>query len=214
MSESIDAEVIVVLGGNLVKDGGIWRTTTFDEHDDFGCMGDSLRVIAASVVYKRLARGGAKVRIVASGGRGQSLGRIPGVPTVAEVIAREVTALGIVESDVLTEESSGNTYQQLRECDGLFEKFGWRKGIIISNRYHLPRVNALLKKGLALTVLPDMLHSGALVCESAEAILLKTDSARWKETIQKAYAGEAMKARIALEEKGVQDIKKGTYAFV
>lgn len=204
---------IVVLGGNLVKDGGAWRTAMFDEHDDFGCMGDRLRVIAASVLYKQLAKNGTEMRVLACGGRGQLLKRFPDVPAVAEVIARELEILGVCKSHILEEKKSENTYGQLRACDSLFRTHDWEDGVVISNEYHLPRVRALLRHGLALELLREKIIAGALTLLSAESILLADDKARWELSISKAYEGAAMRDRVALEVKGVHDIMSGLYTF-
>ncbi len=133
-------QAIVIIGGGLVKDKeGFWRTTTFKEGDDFGALGDNLRVVAGSILAKKYP----DALVIALGGKGQ-LEKIKDAPTVASIIKKELVSLGIDPLKIICEEKSGSTFQQLRELKKIIEDKRIESLLIISNKYHLPRVEAML----------------------------------------------------------------------
>lgn len=196
-------EVIFIPGGGLINDNGRWRTTNFDEGDNFGAMGDRLRVEAAYILYKK----NPGLLLITLGGQGQYKD-IPGVPTVAEVIKRELMDLGVPESSINKEEQSGNTWQQLQALKALIKKEKLNAITILSNRYHLPRVRTMVEHDGKLRTL---LAEEKLTLTSAEEILIAQNPTKWQELVTKAYQTEAMKKRIAKEEEGVRQIEEGTY---
>lgn len=195
---------IVILGGGLKKDEtGQWRTTNYDEPgDNFGVSGDRLRVVAAGYLYKN----NPEQIIIASGGKGH-LKDIPDAPTVAEVLKKELIELGIPE-EVIIKENSGNTFQQLQELKKIINKKGLKNIGLLSNEWHLPRIKAMLEQFKELKQIFDLTKVEFL---SAEKICLEYDRETWQEIIEQAYQNEELKKRIELEQKGVQDIKKGRY---
>ena len=195
---------IVIIGGCLVRknDGG-WRTTNFEEGDNFGLVGDRLRVVAASYLHNDSP----DERVIALGGRGQ-YNHIPDVPPIATVVKQELISLGVPEDKIVVETESGNTFQQLQALSLIIQKEGIKKTRIISNEYHLPRVKALT--GL-IAKLGEIVTCSNLELISAEHVLLKNNPKKWKAAIESAYLSERMKRKIELEEKGVQMIKNGTY---
>ena len=67
-----NTKAIIILGGSIIKDEhtGKWRTTYFDEQgDNYGALGDHLRVEAAVYLFKN----NPNTLIIASGGKGFSL---------------------------------------------------------------------------------------------------------------------------------------------
>jgi len=206
-------DFIVVLGGGLVKDTkGVWRTTNFNESDNFGSLGDRLRVDAVYQLYQDLSKNNANPLILCSGGRGQ-LRNNPDAPTVASVLKKELLALGVPKGKILLEENSNNTYQQLKELNQIV--FGKQlEGIkIVSNRYHLSRIRAMIERGPGLDYLKERLGQGKLVLVSAEEVLLDHDREKWGKFIEDVYNTPGMKERLVLEKKGADQIKKGAYKF-
>lgn len=197
--------IIIILGGGLVNDHGKWHTTGFDEGDNFGAMGDRLRVEAAYVLYEK----DPALLLIASGGRGQYKDTLD-VPTVAEVIKKELMDMGVTASSINKEEQSGNTWQQLQALKSFTAKEKLDKIIILSNRYHLPRILAMVEADDILRVL---MAKGKLMLNSAEEILLAHNPDKWQEFIDKTYQTEAMKQRITKEEVGARQIRDGTYKF-
>ena len=79
---------------------------------------------------------------------------------------------------------------------------------ILSNRYHLPRIDAFLDDDPELRAWKA---SGRIQSEGVEDILLQHDQSRWHSLITEAYNSPAMQQRIAEEAKGVRDILAGVY---
>ena len=87
-----------------------------------------------------------------------------------------------------------------RDCDKL---------VILSNDYHLPRLDALIERDDALNKLKQ---SGKLSLRSAESVLIAHD-AKWKKKIEVVYATDEMKRRVALEKQGARQIREGSYQY-
>lgn len=202
--------IIAILGGALKKgDDGKWRTTNYGEAGDkFGTEGDRLRVVAASHLYKK----GPYQTILALGGKGQ-LTHISDVPAVSEVIKNELIDLGVNVENIITETNSGSTFQQLCELNTIIPQKEFDKITIVSNKYHLPRIEAMIKTLPDLFFLKKLLSERRIELRSAEEIVLTYDRGHWEKTITDAYDSEAMRQRIALEQKGVAEIKSGSYKF-
>lgn len=199
------SEAIAVLGGSLVRGkNGKWRTTNFREGDEFGALGDRLRVVAVSFLYK--AR---KTKIVVLAGRG-TLADIPGSPAVSQVIKKELVELGVKVKDVICEKRSVNTFEQLRELGYIARKKGFKSLTVITNKYHLPRIKAMVQH---IPTLTKAFFGCKLAFKSAETVLLKHNSGAWQKIITAAYKSGAMKKRIALEAAGVRQIKEGIYNY-
>lgn len=187
---------------------GKWRTTNFDEGDNFGISGDRIRVAAASYLYDN----GKDQEYIVLGGQGQLRG-ILGEETVASVIKNELMELKIPAKKIKIEEKSGNTSQQLKEAAKMLAKIRFGKISLISNQWHLPRVRAMIKYGEELGFLKELLKKKKLKLLAAESVAVKHQPEIWSSIVQMAYASEAMKRRIALEKNGIQQIKNGAYKF-
>ena len=212
MAERIkqDKTVIFLMGGGLVNDAGVWRTTNYDEGDNFGVSGDRLRVIAAGLLYKDKPG----QLIIASGGKGQLKNILPGKITVASVIKDELIKIGIPAKNIIKEEKSGNTYQQLKELNKLLKKRNLKNIIIISNQYHLSRVKTMIKYAGGLRLLKKRLVLSRIKMKSAESLVIKYEPRLWRKIINDVYKSEAMKKRIKLERQGIKQIKKGVYRLI
>lgn len=201
---------VVVVGGALKKDekSGIWRTTRFDETGDrFGVQGDHLRVIAGALKYKINPE---NTIIIALGGKGQ-LRRVKGVEALSTVLKRELTALGVPGDKIIRESRSGTTYSQLRELKKIIKMMDLKKVQIISNKWHLPRIKAMMSYGPHLK---DIHQLAEIEFVEAEAAVIKGEKGIWEKVIRRAYASKALKARIENEREGVRQIRSGKYKFV
>lgn len=196
--------MVIVLGGGLKKEADDrWRTTNFgEEGDNFGEMGDRLRVLAAAELYRQ----DSQVIFVASGGRGQ-FENVPGAPAVGTVMKKELEDLGVPSDKIKKEIKSGSTREQLQELIKLILGMEPERIKIISSRWHLPRVKAMIESFAEL----DFLKKQTIELLSAEDILIHQDEERWKPIVEKAYSGEGMRKRIKKEEQGIRDIKSGQY---
>ncbi|MDO8667830.1 MAG: YdcF family protein [bacterium] len=203
--EKVVKQVIFILGGALINDAGIWRTTNYDEGDNFGVSGDRLRVIAAAYLYRENKNS----FFIVLGGRGQ-LKNISGSPAVAKVIKSELINLAVPARGISIETKSGNTYGQLKALKSIIKKNKIRQAAIISNRYHFKRIKAML--ALAPDV-KSLERVAKIKLISAEAVVLKYGEKKWKKIIDLAYWSRAMSERIKLEETGVKQIKQGKYIW-
>jgi DUF218 domain len=199
--------LLAILGGDLVEDAsGKWRTTTAtDPGDQYGILWDRLRVEAGWALYQD----DPQLCLVVLGGKSDK----PGAPLIATVMKQELMELGVPEEAIVTEEESTTTYQQLL---GLQQMVREREGdnvLILTNAYHLTRVQAMIADGPKLSTLKDLLAVGRLTVQAAEEILVERDPETWQEEIDTVYQSEAMQARINGEANGVRQIHQGTYRF-
>lgn len=200
---------IAVLGGGLIRDKGKWRTTNFNEKGDkFGALGDRLRVVAAAYLYEK----NPDLTIIASGGRGQvKIGSTE--PAVATVIAGELEELKVPADKIIKETKSKNTCRQLAAIQNIISEKNISSAVVISNRYHLPRLKAMVNHFSELGGLKKKYGGKRLIFRSAEEIVLKYDKEKWRQIVKNAYESEGMKKRISREKKGARDIIKGEYKF-
>ncbi len=195
-------KAIIVLGGGMIKNpDGTWRTTTYQEKDQFGALGDWMRVLATGYLYKE--NYGQIIFVL--GGKGQ-LKDVKDAPPVAEVIKKELLAMGVSPDHIITETQSGNTLEQLLAFKKIVQEYGLESIVIISNRYHLPRIDAMLKN----SALKNVVDTCNISLQEAEQIVIDHEPEQ-KEKIEKAYESQAIQDRIALENKGVKDIYEGRY---
>lgn len=199
-------KIIDILGGSLIQDkNGRWRTTNFNEGDNYGALGDHLRVVAASYLY----RNNPASYFLASGGKGQ-LKAIASAPFISAIVKKELIKLGVPSSHIDTENNSNTTYEQLVELDKYVKNNKIKEMEIISNEHHLARISYMIKTGPKLAALRKLKHLKLL---SAEKICLENAGDKWREEITKAYQSEAMKVRIKVERQGIDDLKNGRYKF-
>lgn len=198
---------IVILGGGMIKDKatGRWRTTNFNEGDKFAVDGGRLRVDAVAYLYQA----NPDCRIICSGGKGQ-YAHIPDAASLSSVIKRELIVCHVPASKIIQEGKSGNTVQQLYNTSQLARRKKISRLVLISNRYHLPRIKTMLE---LLPALKESFKSLSVKLLSAEEICLKYDQHKWQPLIDRVYKTQAMKKRILLEQQGVRDLKQGKYKF-
>jgi hypothetical protein len=210
---SKNKKAIIILSGGMKQDGeGNWISTDLIEADkNIGSPGGKIRVIAASYLYQK----NSKQYIYATGGQGYDM-NVQGVnhPNLSEVIKNELIELGVPPQKITKESKSNNTYQQLKASNKIAEKENFQIVAMISVGYHLPRVKAMIKHRPELNFLNGMLKDNKLILQSAEEILIKYNSKKWKRQIEQAYKTPKMKEIIKQEKIGVEQVKKGIYKFV
>jgi len=190
---------LLVLGGwPRPDDQGVWHSSLFEN----GGIGDRLRVEAANVLYHA-----APQLILVAGGTGKLAHLAEALPC-ASVMKRELLELGVPAAHIVEETRSANTYEQLQTIKSLFAEFPRATLRVVSNRYHLPRISAFLSRD---TQLQDWYAHGRIQLLAAEDVLLQHDPSRWQALIADAYASAAMRERMEQEEKGVRDIRAGSY---
>jgi uncharacterized SAM-binding protein YcdF (DUF218 family) len=132
-------DVIVLLGGGIAE--GV---------PDFSGRGaPSAGMLSRIVTAVRLQRR-LDVPIVVSGGRVYR-----NVSSEAMIARRFLTDLGVAKSQIITEERSRDTRENARFTKELCRQRGFKKPILLTSAYHLPRAVYLFEKaGLAVTAFP------------------------------------------------------------
>ena len=198
-------DAIVVLSGGIKQIAGRWVSTDLTDNDDTqGAPGASLRVAAATILSKRYP----SARIIASGGAGYDVPEDApkNRPFLCEILKAELIAADVPDERIEIESASNTTYQQLQQLEILIRHRSFRSVVIVSSRWHLPRIETMLT-----IKFPALRASVRLV--SAEEVLIEADQARWGPAIAKAYASAFMAERMANENRGISQIKNGTYQF-
>ena len=200
-------KTIVILGGGLFKDSdGRWRTTLGENQSGhLGILNDRLRVVAGAELWKENKNS----QIISSGGQGKLKNILPVGLTSSKVIKDELLKLGVPAKNITEENKSGTTFEQLRAIKKMIEDDKISGNIhIVSNNYHLPRIQAMIEHSDIRAVL-----SGKINLVGAEDVLLRLLPDQWKEFIEQSKKSEAMKKRVESEKKGVEQIKNGLYKF-
>lgn len=206
--------VVVIVGGMLLKDEqtGKFRTSTLGDYDNpFGMFGDSLRGVAAALLYKRHK----ETTILVLGGLTPLHRENPHVPFLSSVIREELKHFGVPSEDIeeIKMQDSGGTFQQLLHLQEKLRelKQSTRELVILTNRYQIPRVWAMTYFREELLELRNC----TVPCvrfASAEDIILE----HWPENgpdLVEAYNREEMRRCFAKELKGAYQIAEGTYEF-
>lgn len=203
--------IIYPLAGWPIKTTGGWRLKNFEPITDpkeLTGYGSRLRIFAARQLFAEHPGS----RVVASGGKGK-LKDDPAAPVLSEVAAQELVAAGVPPSAVMKIQTPDFTFQELQEITRLFAEGKADEVLIVSNRYHLPRLTAFIECVGELMILRERLKRSQLRLISAEDLLLKKDPEAWSALIEEAYQSEQMKAIIQSEQQGVVQIRAGTYHY-
>ncbi|PIS05296.1 MAG: hypothetical protein COT81_01920 [Candidatus Buchananbacteria bacterium CG10_big_fil_rev_8_21_14_0_10_42_9] len=197
---------IIILGGGLIEEkDGTWRTTNFDEGDNFGVNGDRVRVVAAAY----LANEYPDALLIPASGKGQ-YASISGAPTIASVIKQELIELGVPKDRIILEEDSKNTYQNLAGVIDIIKAKDISEIKIVSNLWHIPRVKAMIETHPKLKEFYSAIPYELVF---AEDIAIENEPGSWQADIEQAYGSKAMEKRLELEDKGIEQIKNGTYQY-
>ena len=201
-----DPDAIVVLAGGIKQDpSGRWVSLDLSEGDNaLGAPGGKLRIHAAAVLSNRWPQ----VSVVTSGGKGSDVpeGTPEDRPPLAEILRDELVQSGVSVDRIILEQRSNSTYQQLQELETLIAEKKWKQVQLITNRYHLARLTAMIEAKFPVL-------AGVAQPLSAEEVLIGADPERWEILIIEAYESAWMKEREMKEAQGVEQIKNGTYQF-
>ena len=199
-SKNNNVNLIFILGGGLIKNkNNKWRTRDYNE----GSGGERMRVLAGYYLYNHIGDS----LIVVSGGKGKRLHE-PTTVTISSVIKNELTELGIPKKKITEDNKSVSTFEQLKYLKNFTTKNKYGEMVVISNKYHLPRINTMI------AYIPELKFlTNKIKIISAESIILKYAGHKWKSIIEKAYKKDGMKKRIKMEKVGIRDIKNGTYKY-
>ena len=197
-------EAFIILSGGLKQnEDGSWRTTNLNElGDKSGVVGDRLRILAGA----KLANKYSTAQIFVAGGKGyQTINH--DAPKISDIMEQELIDQGVTPERIVKDGDTGSSYEQLQYLNSLVKDRDFKKIGLISNRYHLPRLKAMIEHLDSLSDFPN----DRVEFLAAEDILIETDPNRWEQEIAAAYQTEEVKARIKLEERGIADLKNGKY---
>lgn len=198
----IRKRAIVILAGGFSRGGKLgWRSSVFGEKADASISGSYIRILAAAYLWRR----DPSVTVVTSGGKGEVKNLSLGV-FLSTIMKHELIELGVPESVILEENRSNNTYQQLRAIAEMVERHHWSEVRIISNRFHLPRIQAMIECLSGMERLKDISQY-----VSAEEVMLAEEPEKWQSQIDAAYASSEFAEIIANEKRGTDQIRFSEY---
>lgn len=195
--------LLSVLSGDIQNDNGVWRTTDYVVR--YGSPAGTpvaFRIPAAAAYLRHFNKDEATVLL--QGGLADET-----YPSLASVMMRELLEQGAPAEVLQLEEESETTYQQLLALQQAALAAPSAAVEILSSEWHLPRVRAMVEHAAAL----GALRARTPQYVAAEEVLIAEDPLRWKEKIDAARARPDAKARAALEQKGVDEIRAGTYGY-
>ncbi|MBI4087893.1 YdcF family protein [Candidatus Kaiserbacteria bacterium] len=199
---TLPPDAIAILAGSVRRSGDRWVSTGLTEEDDtYGVPGQSLRVAAAVFLAQKYPN----ALLIPSGGVGYD-NRDAVQPALSEVMRDELVAGGVDASRILVEKGSNSTFQQLTEIGKLAGEQDWRRVLLVTNRWHIPRVAAMLAAKFSA-----LERVAATI--AAEDILMGNESEVWGPVIEAANQSEFLRRRIAREDEGVRQIQNGTYHY-
>ena len=194
--------LLSILGGEIWNIRGIWQTHKSDTRDDLCQLTpDRLRVLAAACLYKKNPR---STTVLSQGGLEDS-----NRPSIASVIKEELKSLGLPENHIFLEDTSISTFSQLLELQLIALKWQPKQIIIISNEWHLPRIEAMIQWVLKLQELSQ--YKPQLL--AAEEILLQESEKDWQGVTESMRTSDDTLSRILKEQQGVNHLKSGSYIF-
>jgi hypothetical protein len=212
-----EPDAIFVLNGEVVKKPNNIRrpfqSTSFASSDNFGMLGGKARVIAAAEVGKYFSH----TKIVATS---HSLNpERSKEPTLAQVMANELEHYGIPENQIVLEEKSTSTLTTIVEMIKLAKENNWVHLGIISNDYHLPRVQAMYKHIQELINDDDALKEALQFCHQndlsisfiAAEDILPHKSTHYIELIRQVQQSQEYLKRIESEKIGLEKIEGHAY---
>ena len=211
--EKLKYDAIVIFGGELIKKGeenkkkygnNEYRSTNYSDEAVYGALGDRVRIIAGDYLF----RDGKGKYVLAVGGKPKCPeNESSDMPARSEVIKDELINRGVPEENIFADVISQNTKQNIEEILKISIKKGWKKLLLISNRYHIPRISAFINE---IKNTNDEFKKIEIDFQDAEEVLEKHNK-HWIPLIKKAYASEEMERRKINEQKGLKALRSGEY---
>jgi uncharacterized SAM-binding protein YcdF (DUF218 family) len=193
-------DVIVVLGGNIIKSGNRFITTPYEKgtKKSFGAQG---RVIAAALLYHL----GVSDCLLLSTGKTDPEDQ--DAPSEASVMKAELLTYGVPETCLHLEENSKTTEENARELAKLLttEQFQEKRTIgVITSSWHIRRTDAFLKR--------EGVHAaGRKIKYISSDTMISRYLPEFRGDIHLIYQRQEMKDRIQDERNGYIALIKGTY---
>ena len=192
-----------IFGADIEQRDGQWRTS---DVDPAGVTYATLRDHAAVALYKKDVADGREPILLVQGGLAKPEHN---QPSIASVMREELVRLGVPSNAIELEEHSGSTRTQLIELQSYIASHECDIVRIVSNTYHLPRIQAMIEN------IPELgaLRTKNPILVGAEDILVESDGATWRTRTEAMAQEPAMLERVAKEKAGAEQIKKGNYTY-
>ena len=221
---ALKPDAVFVHSGGIIESGRddkrVLKSTPYGSKDHIGLFGGGkARVIAAA----QLAEYFPEAKIVTNSTVTNNLGQVEPHALVYAAELRDKHE--VPDSQIIVQEDSIDTATELIELMRMTENMGWKRVVMITNDYHLPRAKAIFENLEALAaknyeeedskevakLLKRTKEAGTeLIFQGAEEIL-ELRSPHYKNLIAAAQDTQAFKDRVAAEANGVKQILDGTY---
>lgn len=200
---------IYVLSSGIKKNEDHWICTPLNEQDSrWGAPGGDIRIKAAAVLLAE----NPNAMIITTGAVGFDMAdefKNVSRPNLSTILKKELISLGVSADKIIEESNSNTTYQQLQALVSIIDTYRLDSVMILTNKYHISRVEAIIKYSRLLKIYPIK----NIKIFSAEDVLLQ-HNATWSNYIDSCYGSPRLKEIIKKEEQGVADLKNGTYKLV
>ena len=193
-------DVLVVLGGNIVKSDAGFITTPYTKgtKKSFGAQG---RVITAAFLYHQ----GVCDCIILSTGKTDP--KDQDAPTEAAVMKAELMSYDVPKTCIYLEEGSRTTEENARELAKLLntESFQEKKTIgVVTSSWHIRRTDAFLERA-------GVRRAGRTIKYISSDTMLCRYLPEFRADMYTLYLGQEMKERLQDERNGYNALKNGTY---
>ncbi len=201
---NLPQQVICVLCAGVKKKDSKWMSTGWNDEDfDYGAPGGTLREWATYYLSGDFPESA----IFVPGQRGHHVLKDErDRPDLSDMIKSELVELGVQSNRIITEHKSNNTHGQLGALAS-FGETGFSGILIITSRYHVDRVKAMIEYKSDLA----SLRKSNVEIIAAEDILLSKEPGRWKSVIENLYNNPKMRGIEKNERNGINALRAGQY---
>lgn len=215
-SEAYNASVIFC--GGLRKIGKEYMPSTFDQRDEFGMLGGSIRLLSALELYFQgatdtfLFTSGVSTKNIKTYGEDVPMEALvyknTFVKSIADLKKSDPQRLtGLNEPTIILEDKSSNTATNVYNVIQIINKHNWGKVAFVTSAYHTARLAGIVKlyrdEGYGTQASIDFLAS--------EKIVMLAEPGKYDEEILEAYKSDAGQKRILSEANGLRDLHDGKY---
>lgn len=171
---------------------------------------------------------GGKARVIAAAEVARTVREVTLVPTStdpddpesnARLVARELQHYGVSPERLVLEERSRSTLTEMIELVRLTNARGWRKVVVLTNDFHIPRAREMFDRLETLcnpsdeTLLAALAHVRANVAVrfvAAEEIM-PYRSDHYRTVIEAVHRSLGYQKRLQAEQRGIEDLRAGRY---
>lgn len=142
----------------------------------------------------------------------------PDGPTEAALNASELRELGVPSSQILSQDQSFSTAQELLALAKLVTERGWENIAIISNDYHLERVKETLIHLEALAPREPHVHSAIRNLQNKHIMFIGAEkmlsmiNPHYAQLFKRVESSPLFLERIAAEKRGIQALREKRYS--